>query len=111
MSKFEDMINTIQLGNCYELIKDIPDKSIDLIYIDIPYDFEGNGGGCCFGSKKRDYHKEYEKVSLNTEVSPLSKRKAKHNDEMQNIAYGIDYKILDELCRTMKYIYIYIYMV
>lgn len=28
--KFEDMINTIQLGSCYELIKNIPDKSIDL---------------------------------------------------------------------------------
>ena len=29
--KFDDMINTIQLGNCYELIKNIPDKSIDFI--------------------------------------------------------------------------------
>ena len=28
--KFEDMINTIQLGDCYELIKNIPDNSIDL---------------------------------------------------------------------------------
>ena len=35
--KFEEMINTIQLGDCYELIKQIPDKSIDLVYIDIPY--------------------------------------------------------------------------
>ena len=31
--KFEEIINTIQLGDCYELIKDIPDKSIDLVYI------------------------------------------------------------------------------
>lgn len=29
--------NNIYLGNCYELIKDIPDKSIDLIYTDVPY--------------------------------------------------------------------------
>lgn len=107
--KFDDMIDTIQLGDCYELIKKIPDKTIDLVYIDIPYDFEGNGviGGGTYGTKKRDYHKEYEKVSINTEVSPLTRRKAKHNDEMQSIAYGIDFKILDELCRTMKYIYIY----
>ena len=41
--KFEDMINTIQLGDCYELIKNIPDKSIDLIYVDIPY-LIGTGG-------------------------------------------------------------------
>ena len=46
----DDIINTIQLGNCYELIKNIPDQSIDLVYIDIPYDFDGQGG--CFGSKK-----------------------------------------------------------
>ena len=37
--KFEDMINTIQLGDCYELIKNIPDNSIDLILTDPPYDF------------------------------------------------------------------------
>lgn len=106
------MINTIQLGDCYELIKNIPDKSIDLVYIDIPYDFEGNGlidGGGCFGTKKRDYHTEYEKVSINTKASSLSKRMAKSVNEMQDIAYGIDFKILDELCRTMKYIYIYIW--
>lgn len=43
--KFEDMINTIQLGNCYELIKDIPDKSIDLIVIDPPYEMVLGGHG------------------------------------------------------------------
>ena len=32
--KFEEMINTIQLGDCYKLIKEIPDKSIDLVIID-----------------------------------------------------------------------------
>ena len=37
--KFEDLINTIQLGDSYELIKQIPDKSIDLILTDPPYDF------------------------------------------------------------------------
>ena len=40
---FEEMINTIQLGDCYELIKKIPDKSINLVYIDIPY-LIGYGG-------------------------------------------------------------------
>lgn len=37
--KFNDMINTIQFGDCYELIKTIPDKSIDLILTDPPYEF------------------------------------------------------------------------
>jgi len=37
--KFEDMLNTITLGNSYELIKNIPDKSIDLVIIDPPYEY------------------------------------------------------------------------
>ena len=27
----------LRKGDCYKLIKDIPNKSIDLVYIDIPY--------------------------------------------------------------------------
>ena len=38
--KFEEIINTIQLGDCYELIKNIPDKSIDLIITDPPYEWQ-----------------------------------------------------------------------
>ena len=101
--------NNIYNVDCYEAIKDIPDKSIDLVYIDIPYDLEGNGGGGAFGSKKRDYHNEYEKVSKNTNASALSIRKANNNNNISDIAFGIDYSILDELCRVMKRIYIYIW--
>lgn len=54
-------INKIYCIDCYEAIKQLPDKSVDLIYTDIPYDIEDNGGGDCFGEKKRDYHSEYEK--------------------------------------------------
>lgn len=93
--KFEDMINTIQLGNCYELIKDIPDKSIDLVYIDPPYDFmtkhqsNNYSGAGAFGKLGRTYHSELENSS---------------------IIKGIDTKqILDELCRVMKKVYIYIW--
>ena len=32
------------LGDCYEKLKEIPDKSVDLVVIDPPYDI-GNGGG------------------------------------------------------------------
>jgi DNA modification methylase len=86
--KFEDMINTIQLGDCYKLIKDIPDKSIDLVYIDIPYLFEQGG-------------KEEKKSQLANRI------KNQAYGELNNIINGIDYSILDELCRVMKNIYIY----
>lgn len=87
--KFKDMINTIQLGDCYELIKNIPDKSIDLVYIDIPYMIVNGGKGAgLLKSKARNelYEKSIGKFS---------------ND--------IDYSILDDLCRVMKKIYIYIW--
>lgn len=33
--------NKIYKGDCYELLKAIPDKSIDLIYSDLPYLIKG----------------------------------------------------------------------
>ena len=30
-------------GDSYKLIKDIPDKSVDLVYIDIPYLYDSGG--------------------------------------------------------------------
>lgn len=100
--KFEDMINTIQLGNCYELIKNIPDKSIDLIIIDPPYEYTTGVGAGCFGTKHRSYHEEYYKVARS-----LNDRKIDNRNEIKHLSSGIDYSIFDELCRTMKYIYIY----
>lgn len=87
--------NTIYNEDCYKAIKDIPDKSVDLIYTDIPYDLEDNGGGGCFGEKHRDYHKEYEAVSKNTNI--------------RETPFGIDYAILDEFCRVCKNIYVYMW--
>ena len=107
LGKYET--NKIYNEDCYESLKNIPDKSIDLICIDIPYDFEGNGGGGCFGTKKREYHKEYEKVSINTNSTRIDRLKRKSTAETCDIAFGIDYKLLDELVRIMRKINIYIW--
>ena len=40
--------NNIYNVDCYQAIKEIPDKSIDLVYIDIPYIIES--GGCIDGN-------------------------------------------------------------
>jgi DNA modification methylase len=61
--KFEEMINQIITGDCLEVMKDIPDKSIDLVLTDPPYGikrdkgFEGFGGFGGFGKKiaRRQY--------------------------------------------------------
>lgn len=106
--------NEVYNVDCYEAIKKLPDKSVDLIYTDIPYDVEGNGGGGCFGEKKRDYHAEYEAVCVNSSatgggVSRIWRATAKYFDGIKELAFGIDYSILDEFCRVCKAIYVYIW--
>ena len=51
--KFEDMINNVILGDCYEVIKSIPDKSIDLIVTDPPYEID------TIGSKENNISKTF----------------------------------------------------
>ena len=42
--KFEDMINKIILGDCMDYLKEIPDKSIDLVLTDPPYGIKADKG-------------------------------------------------------------------
>src|SRR5690554_6328187 len=85
-------LNKVYLGDSYELIKNIPDKSIDLIVTDPPYDFmtkhksDNYSGAGAFGKMGRSYH-----------------------SEVENIISGIDYKILDDFVRVMKKVNIYIW--
>ena len=45
-------------GNCLELMKNIPDKSVELVVTDPPYEFHSGNGGGAFGRDKRTYHGE-----------------------------------------------------
>lgn len=104
-------LNKIYLGDSYALIKNIADKSIDCVYTDIPYSFVGNGfngGGGAFGTKKRDYHGEYFKVS-EKQGNTVATRKAKNLSENNDIAFGIDFSILDEMVRILKKINVFIW--
>ena len=111
--KFEDMINTIQLGNCYELIKDIPDKSIDLVYIDPPYEYTTGG---CGKNQNGEYKLLCERKYKNRAVLEgkiyghgANKDIVKIANEIRNISDGFDFKILDELENKMKKTNIYIW--
>lgn len=87
--KFEDMINTIQLGDCYELIKNIPDKSIDCVYVDVPYlmpNTRGASGG--FMSKRVNNF---------------------YDNEVSNFKDGFDLSIIHEFVRINKTMNIYIW--
>lgn len=81
-------LNKIHLGDSYELIKQVPDKSIDLIYTDIPYELRnGRGGG--FMKERIGRIKDKELVGLDN---------------------GIDIKIYDEFIRVLKDINIFIWL-
>jgi DNA modification methylase len=154
--------NNIYLGDCYELIKFVPDKSIDLVITDPPYEFVMGGkghselggrkykskgeiyaldteltkknigtgyqsGGGCFGTKKRAYHsqlaptdvsiarkkyEEYVKIHGKDEESERLRVIANVIDTKEQTSFiskGFDNSILDELCRVMKKINIYIW--
>lgn len=86
----EKYLNKITLGDSYELIKELPDKSIDLIVTDPPYLIENTKAG---GNSK------------------LSKSIQCMNDELANgiLTQGINEEILDDFMRVMKVPNIYIW--
>ena len=82
-------VNTIYNGDAYKLIKQIPDKSVDLIITDPPYLFKNiTSGSGLFKDRKRNYIDEIKSKGLEK---------------------GIDYSILNDFCRVLKKINIYIW--
>lgn len=71
-------------GDCLELMSKLPDKSVDLVVTDPPYDVHAGKGGGAFGN--RSSFKEIEFMSN-----------------------GFDESVLDELIRVMKKINIYVF--
>lgn len=64
-------LNKIYLGDAYELIKQIPDKSIDLIVTDPPYEFiPGGSGHSDLGQRKRTNANDI--YSLDTKLTKKS---------------------------------------
>lgn len=88
----EEVQVDLRKGDCLELLKDIPDDSVDLIIIDPPYDFTKSGGyysgGGAFGNKNRNYHNE------------LSD---------SNLVSDFDMTVLHEIKRILKKINLYIW--
>lgn len=117
--KFKDMINKIILGDCYEVIKSIPDNSIDCIYTDIPYLYNQGGSGTS-SLGERTAKKRLELMGLEQnyldnkgksrgEALRIAKNVKKANMEITSIEDGIDYKIFDDMVRVMKKINIFIW--
>lgn len=74
----------IKLGDAYELIKAIPDNSIDLIYTDAPYSLKSGGGGA------------FSDRPFVEQIKPMSN--------------GFNLKLLNQFDRILKAINIYIWV-
>lgn len=90
-------IDKIYNEDCLEGMKRIPDGSVDCIICDPPYLLENKGGG--FWSKNEDPNVNH--------YNARGTRKGM--DKLGNIKSGFDKAILDEMCRVMKKVNIYIF--
>lgn len=84
-------------GDCLELLKGIPDNSVDLLVTDPPYEIVAGGAGGAFGADKRNYHGEYSDLDNKSE-----QRKG-------IVCTGFDFAILEEICRCLKKINGYVW--
>lgn len=112
-------LNKIYCCDCYQKIKEIPDKSIDCIYTDIPYLYNQGGSGTS-SLGERTAKKRLELMGLEQnyldnkgksrgEALRIAKNVKKANMEITSIEDGIDYKIFDDMVRVMKKINIFIW--
>ena len=70
--------------DCYDFIKTIPDNSVDLVIIDPPYEISNSGAG-------------------------MYRKGKQYTTELESLKSGFDYNILNEICRVMKALNIYIW--
>jgi site-specific DNA-methyltransferase (adenine-specific) len=82
-------LNKIHLGDSYELIKQIPDKSVDLIIIDPPYEIHSIQGGGMLKEKR-----------IQNMMNELNNK---------GLDLGINTDIFDEFIRVLKVPNIYIW--
>src|SRR5574344_116301 len=79
----------LRQGDCLEVMKDIPDNSIDLVVIDPPYELETQIGGGFFRNS--------------------NEKRRKYQDEIESMMTGISEQLLDILCNKMKKVNMYIF--
>ena len=87
MFDIKDIENKIINADCIDILKQLPDKCIDLVLTDPPYLIKGNG--------------------FNSKAGFLKDRKI--FDDLIEIKDGFDLSVLSEICRIMKKWNCYIY--
>ena len=71
----EDVIDKMIVGNCIEVMAHLPEKFVDLLIVDPPYNLSKDYNGKKFHERSRDEYREYTKNWLKKTV-PLLKKNA-----------------------------------
>lgn len=100
MIELDKIYNT----DCLEGLRQLPDKCVDLVVTDPPYLLETSGAGI-FGKKSDDYAKK--RLLVNKKWYTNGERYVMKN--IDGMKQGISNEYLDELCRVMKKINIYLF--
>ena len=110
--------NNIYCEDSYKAICDIPDKSIDCIYTDIPYLYnQGGSGSSELGERTAKKRLElmgalegFSNANMTYgEMLKNAKKEQKVYNDYVSIEDGINYNILNEFVRVMKRINIFIW--
>ncbi len=88
-------LDTIYNGDCLEGLRGLPNESVDLVITDPPYVIGNTGGG--FWSKATEGNRYNARCTR------------KGMEKLGGIKDGFDSAVLDELCRVMKKINIYVF--
>lgn len=103
-------LNEIYNEDCYLALPHIPDNSIDLIYVDVPYLYKTGGAGTSEISNRSTKQKmelmgifEYDENLSNKENIRIAKNKKNADLDIADISSGFDYKkFIKEAFRIMK---------
>ena len=111
--------NQVYNVDCYKAIKELPDNSIDCIYVDIPYLYnQGGSGSSELGERTAKKRLELmgcadmylkNKDTTKGEALRIAKNAKKKNLDIISIEDGINYDILNEFVRVMKKVNCYIW--
>lgn len=88
-------LNAIYNEDCLEGMKRIPDKSVDCIITDPPYLVDNKGGGFWSNAKEGNHYN--------------ARGTRKGMERLSDIKDGFNSAVLDEMCRIMKSINLYIF--
>lgn len=111
MKDIEEFANKIFNADSYEFIKQIPDKSVDCVYVDVPYLYATGGAGTSELAKRAckqkmellGKKKMYDSNKSNQENLRIAMNKSRSSVDYEDLSNGFNHELcIEEFFRIMK---------